>query len=126
MQHVLSAAVAAAMLVILSIVGATPGHPAGAFAVGDCAAYGYALDYVDPGQAAQSALGKCAGKQCRVVLTMRRSCAAFAIDNRNACGAHGFATARQLGQAQNTALQHCYKYGGKACVIRAFACDAKG
>ena len=32
----------------------------------------------------------------------------------------------RLGAAQNTALQFCYKYGGKDCVIRAWICDAKG
>jgi hypothetical protein len=34
--------------------------------------------------------------------------------------------APRLGQAENIALQYCYKYGGRDCVIRAFACDAKG
>ena len=42
-----------------------------------------------------------------------------------ACAAYGYANAPKLGQAQNTALQHCYKYGGKDCVIRAFICDGK-
>ena len=32
---------------------------------------------------------------------------------------------RELGAAQNTALKHCYKYGGKDCVIRAWICDGK-
>jgi hypothetical protein len=119
-------AAAAAMLVSMSMFAATPGQSAGAFAVGACAAYGYAFDYVDAGQAETAALAKCAGKQCRVVLSLKRNCAALAIDGRNACGAHGFASAKRLAQAQNVALQHCYKYGGKDCVIRAFACDAKG
>ena len=26
----------------------------------------------------------------------------------------------------NAATRECYKYGGKECVIRAWACDAKG
>ena len=29
-------------------------------------------------------------------------------------------------EAENVALKSCYKYGGKDCVIRAFACDVKG
>jgi hypothetical protein len=37
----------------------------------------------------------------------------------------GYAVAARLGQAQNAALRHCYQYGGKDCVIRAWACDAK-
>ena len=32
----------------------------------------------------------------------------------------------RLGEAQNSALRHCYEYGGKDCVIRAWVCDAKG
>lgn len=119
-------AVAVAMVFGMSVLAATPAHAAGAFAVGACAAYGYAFDYGDPGKASTAALAKCAGQQCKVVLNLRRSCAAFAIDGRNTCGAHGFASARQLGEAQNVALQHCYQHGGKDCVIRAFACDVKG
>jgi len=42
------------------------------------------------------------------------------------CGAYGYAVAARLGSAQNTALRQCYQYGGKDCVIRAWACDAKG
>jgi len=59
-------------------------------------------------------------------VTMTRACGAFAIDGRNACGPHGYAVATRLGQAQNKALRQCYEFGGKDCVIRAWACDAKG
>ena len=38
---------------------------------------------------------------------------------------NGYANAPKLGAAQNTALKHCYKYGGKDCVIRAWICDGK-
>jgi hypothetical protein len=108
------------------VAGTTIGQAAGAMAVGSCAAYGYAFDYVDLGVAQTTALGRCSGQSCKLVLALKHSCAAFAIDGRNACGPHGFASARRLGQAQNVALQKCYKYGGKDCVIRAWACDAKG
>lgn len=101
-------------------------HAAGAIAVGACAAYGYAYDYRDMGKARSAALAKCTGKQCQVVATMQRGCVALAIDGRNACGPHGYAVRARLGLAQNTALQECYKYGGHDCVIRAWACDAKG
>lgn len=111
---------------VLVVAGATVGHGAGAMAVGSCAAYGYGFDFADLGQAESAALTKCSGQNCKVVLILKHSCAAFAIDGRNACGPHGFASARRLAQAENVALQHCYRYGGKDCVIRAFACDAKG
>ena len=116
----LTGVVAAASLLI----GATAvTKAAGALAIGACGAYGFAFDYEKEAAAAQVALGKCAGG-CKVV-PVRRACGAIAIDGRNFCGAHGYAVATRLGEAQNIALRHCYQYGGKDCVIRAWACDAK-
>ena len=99
---------------------------AGALAVGVCGAYGFAIDYGGPDQAQTAALAKCSGKGCAVVASMKRNCAALAIDGHNACGPFGYAAKARLGEAQNTALQQCYSHGGKECVIRAFVCDAKG
>lgn len=113
--------VAAATMLANSIVVA---HAAGAFAVGNCGAYGFSYDYPQADAAQQAALGKCTGN-CKVI-PVKRACAAFAVDGANACGAHGYATAPKLGAAQNTALRQCYQYGGKDCVIRAWICDAKG
>jgi hypothetical protein len=61
-----------------------------------------------------------------VVTNFRRSCAAFAIDARNACGPHGWAKAPSLARAQNVASEQCHRFGGRNCVIRAWVCDAKG
>ena len=97
---------------------------AGALAVGACGAYGFAYDFAREEAANRAALQKCTG-ECKVVPVMR-ACGAIAIDGKNACGAHGYAVARRLGEAQNSALRQCYEYGGKECVIRAWACDAKG
>ena len=97
---------------------------AGALAVGQCGAYGFAYDYEQEAAASRAALGKCAGG-CKV-LPVKRACGAIAIDGKNVCGPHGYAVAIRLGEAQNTALRQCYDYGGKDCVIRAWACDAKG
>ena len=108
------------------IYSATSGWGAGAMAVGSCAAFGYAYDYDALPAARSAALAKCSGGKCKVVATMQHACGAFAIDGHNACGAHGYAVAPRLAQAENEALQYCYKYGGRDCVIRAFACDAKG
>jgi len=99
-------------------------HAAGALAIGTCGAYGFSYDYAKEAAASRAALGKCAGG-CKVV-PVKRACGAIAIDGKNACGAHGYAVAGRLGEAQNTALRQCYEYGGKDCVIRAWACDAKG
>ncbi len=95
-------------------------------AVGACAAYGYASDYGNPAMARAAAQRQCTGRQCKVVATLEHSCAAFAIDGHRPCGPHGYASGRSLGDAENAALQSCYRLGGKDCVIRAFACDRKG
>jgi len=97
---------------------------AGAFAIGKCAAYGYAFDFKQAELALARARQRCAGP-CEVV-QMRKSCAAFAVDMANPCGAHGYAVDRRISAAQNTALRYCYRYGGKECVIRAWACDVRG
>ena len=110
----------------LLVVGITGTQAAGALAVGVCGAYGFAIDFVGPDQAQTAALRKCSGKGCAVVASMKRNCAALAIDARNACGPFGYAAKPRLREGQNTALRQCYSHGGKECVIRAFICDAKG
>jgi hypothetical protein len=110
---------------VLMLATAGIGQAAGALAVGACGAYGAAFDYRGPDAARSAALGKCSG-DCKVVQAMKRNCAALAIDGHKPCGALGYAAAPRLGLAQNTALSYCYRYGGKDCVIRAWACDAKG
>ena len=106
-------------------VGSGSAGAAGALAVGSCGAYGFGNGFAHLADATTAALAKCSG-QCRVVLTPQRRCAAFAVDVKNLCGAHGWASALRLGQAQNLALRQCYQFGGRECVIRAFLCDAKG
>ena len=118
-----AAMVAAALFVTPGAVGGA--GAAGALAIGACAAYGYAYDYADVKAAQEAALEKCAGS-CKQVVTTQKGCVAYAIDGRKPCGPHGFANAPKLGQAQNTALKHCYKHGGKDCVIRAWICDGRG
>jgi hypothetical protein len=114
-----------ALVLIAGIGMPAVAEAAGAMAVGTCGAYGYAIDFIDAAQAPATALQRCQGDGCKVVATMKRNCAAFAIDATNVCGAHGYAVAKSLARAQNDALKHCYKFGGKDCVIRAFVCDGK-
>ena len=59
-------------------------------------------------------------------MTMKKACAAFAVDMSNPCGAHGYAVKPQISTSLNAATKKCYDFGGKECVIRAWACDAKG
>jgi hypothetical protein len=98
---------------------------AGAFAVGKCGAYGQAFDYPAEHAAREAALRQCRGGGCTAV-TMKRACAALAIDMTNPCGAHGYAVKPHISSTLNEATKKCYEFGGKECVIRAWACDAKG
>ena len=97
---------------------------AGAFAVGKCGAYGQAYDYPAEDAARIAALKQCKG-QCTAI-TMKRACAALAIDLKNPCGPHGYAVKPKISSSLNAATKKCYEFGGKECVIRAWACDARG
>jgi hypothetical protein len=97
---------------------------AGAFAIGKCGAYGQAYDYPAENAARAAALKRCKG-DCTAV-TMKRACAALSIDMTNPCGAHGYAVKPRISSSLNEATRKCYEFGGKECVIRAWACDAKG
>jgi hypothetical protein len=115
----------AILVAFVLLAGVASVEAAGALAVGTCGAFGYGNDFAHLADATGAALAQCSGK-CRVVLTALRRCAAFAVDVKNLCGPHGWASAARLGQAQNLALRQCYQLGGRECVIRAFLCDAKG
>ena len=114
----------AAVAACIWVGGMATSDAAGALAVGACGAYGFAYDYKQEAAAAQAALGKCAGG-CKV-MPVRKACGAIAIDGHKPCGPHGYAVAPRLAIAQNSALRQCYDSGGKDCMIRAWACDAKG
>jgi Domain of unknown function (DUF4189) len=102
----------------------TESWAAGAFAIGKCGAYGQAFDYAGEAGARAAALKQCKG-ECTTV-TMKRACAALSIDMTNPCGAHGYAVELKISTTLNTATRKCYEFGGKECVIRAWACDARG
>ena len=102
----------------------TETRAAGAFAIGKCGAYGQAFDFAGEAAARAAALKQCKG-DCTAV-TMKRACAALAIDMTNPCGAHGYAVKPHISSSLNSATRKCYEFGGKECVIRAWACDAKG
>ena len=118
------AAFCAALVILFS--SAIELQAAGALATGRCGAYGYSVDDVSPEAASQRAQAQCKGRDCKVVTSFRRTCAAFAIDSANVCGPHAWARADNLARAQNIASEQCHRHGGRACVIRAWACDARG
>src|SRR3984957_20521489 len=104
---------------------ATESLAAGAFAIGKCGAYGQAFDFAGEADARAAAHKQCKG-DCPTTLTMKRACAAFSVDLTNPCGAHGYAVKPKISSSLNEATRKCYEFGGKECVIRAWACDAKG
>ena len=120
---VLTVLVASARFMTQSFV--TPALAAGAFAMGKCGAYGRAYDYPAESAARAAALKQCKGGNCKMI-TMKRACAALSIDMVNPCGPHGYAVRPKISGSLNEATRECYKFGGKECVIRAWACDAKG
>ena len=73
-----------------------------------------------------AAIQKCTGSGCRIVGEIRRSCAALAVDAKQPCGSFGWALNSHLGKAENASLRRCYEFGGRDCVVRAWACDEKG
>jgi hypothetical protein len=111
-------------LVIAGTRFATQSWAAGAFAIGKCGAYGQAYDYPAENVARAAALKQCKG-ECTTVM-MKRACAALSIDMTNPCGAHGYAVESKISSSLNEATRKCYEFGGKECVIRAWACDARG
>jgi hypothetical protein len=114
----------AAAFILIATLGAA--HAAGALAVGACGAYGYGYDFRKTADARVAAMRKCTGNGCKIVGTIRRGCAAMAVDAKQPCGSFGWAIDSHLGRAENLSLRRCYEFGGKDCVVRAFACDEKG
>jgi hypothetical protein len=111
--------------VFLSLgVATAPVAAAGAISIGKCGAYGQAFDYKGEDAARAAAQKQCKGS-CETV-TMKRACAAISIDMKNPCGPHGYAVAAKISSTLNAATKKCYEFGGKECVIRAWACDARG
>jgi hypothetical protein len=119
------ATVVVALILALAATGfLTEAQAAGAFAIGKCGAYGEAYDYAGEAGARAAALKQCKG-QC-TAMSMNRACAALSIDMANPCGAHGYAVEPHISSSLNEATRRCYQFGGKECVIRAWACDARG
>jgi hypothetical protein len=118
------AIVAMGFALLTATIGAV--DAAGALAVGTCGAYGYGFDYTTEAGARGAAMNKCSGRNCRVVGTLHRACAAMSVDAKDPCGSFGWAIDSHLGKAENISMRRCVEYGGHDCVIRAWACDEKG
>ncbi len=115
---------AVALALVFALCGPAPSRAAGAFAIGKFGAFGQAYDFPAEKAARAAALKQCKG-ECSTV-TMKRSCAALSIDMKNPCGAYGYAVKPLISSSLNEATRKCYEFGGKECVIRSWACDARG
>jgi hypothetical protein len=111
---------------ILFIIAIATAQAAGALAVGTCGASGYGFDYTRVTAARAAAMSKCKGGDCKVVGVVKRGCAAMAVDAKNPCGSFGWAINSHLGKAENISMRRCIEFGGRDCVVRAWACDEKG
>jgi Domain of unknown function (DUF4189) len=114
----------ATVCLLIAVIGAA--NAAGALAVGVCGAYGYGFDFRKETDARAAAMSKCSGGSCKVVGVVRRGCAAMAVDSKNPCGSFGWAINSHLGKAENISMRRCFDFGGRDCVVRAWACDEKG
>jgi Domain of unknown function (DUF4189) len=102
----------------------TPVEAAGALAVGQCSRIGYTYGYPSVAAAQASALARCASngdQTCRVMVTIRGACAAFAISG--SCGARGWAYAPSRGLAEQLAINWCIREGGTECAVQQWICD---
>src|SRR5260370_7266052 len=79
MTRILRALACAAAGIFIWTASVSTGHPAGAMAVGSCAAFGYAFDYADANAAGRAAPGKCTGAEGKGVMMLKKSCAAFPL-----------------------------------------------
>src|SRR5260370_30821527 len=78
---------------------ATQALAAGAFAIGKCGAYGKAYDYAGEKVARAAARKQCKG-DC-TTLTMKRACAALALDLAKPCGAPRFTAKPPISTSRN-------------------------
>ena len=87
---------------------------------------GYVREYRNASDARSAAIKKCSASTCKVIGSIHRGCAAMAVDAKNPCGSYGWALNSHLGKAENISMQRCAQFGGRECVVRAWACDEKG
>ena len=118
---------AACLAAVAIVLFAAPAQVAGALATGKCGAFGYSSNDVSPEAASQRAQAQCKGRECKVVTSFRKTCAAFRQWHRDFLrAASPWAQAATLAHAQNVASEQCNRHGGKTCVIRAWVCDSRG
>jgi hypothetical protein len=97
---------------------------AGAIAIGQCGRLGYTYGYPSMAAAQAQALARCTNdgdQTCHVVVSIRGTCAAFAISG--SCGASGWASAASRGVAQQLAINWCIREGGTECAVTRWICD---
>ncbi len=86
--------------------------------------WGWAIDYATVREAEQRALSEC-GSNCRVVMTFRNQCAAYAADQEKGSTIYGWGKDSTSAAAKNRALNECRNRGGKSCIVRVWGCTRR-
>ena len=92
-------------------------------------AWGWALGYAKPTDAANAALGSCRSRPearaCAVLFRFQDTCAAFAADARGDAEAFGSAWGAGVAAVREQALNHCRVRGGggSECLARVWGCS---
>jgi Domain of unknown function (DUF4189) len=117
-----------ARIIVLAtvLIGSGEGVEArGALVVGACGAWGAGWNFDTESKANDRAMSECKGRDCKVVATFNRLCAAFSTDSSRECGAWGWATRETRRMAEAAALRECQNSGGKECRILGQFCDGQ-
>ena len=86
--------------------------------------WGWAIDYATVREAEQRALSEC-GSNCRVVMTFRNQCAAYAADQEKGSTIYGWGKDSTSAAAKNRALNECRNRGGNSCIVRVWGCTRR-
>lgn len=86
--------------------------------------WGWAIDYATVQEAKQRALSECGGN-CRVVMTFRDQCGAYAADEKRGSTIYGWGKDGTSTAARNRALNECRNRGGKSCIVRVWGCTRR-
>ena len=83
--------------------------------------WGWAINHPTVQTAEQRALNEC-GYGCRVVMTFRNQCGAFAADQEPGSTIYGWAKGGSGSGVRSQAIDNCRQRGGRSCTVRTWGC----
>ncbi|MDJ1159430.1 DUF4189 domain-containing protein [Chelatococcus sp. SYSU_G07232] len=84
--------------------------------------FGFSRNQPTEQKAREVALGGC-GAGCTVIVTFRKSCAAYAADQTTGSPAEALVKGPAAAAVRDQALSDCRKRGGRQCSLRVWGCD---